>query len=466
MIGRLSIRARLTAAFAVAMVLVLVLAGAFIYVRVDNDLSDSLNNGLRTRADDLSALVQTSGAEGPQLSSGRLVEGDEGFSQVLGSDGTVIASTLSPRSASALTPAEVERAHSGTVLIDEREVPGIEATARILARSAATPDGSFVVVAGASNEDRQEALGGLRSAFAIGAPLGIMLASVLGYLLAGRALRPVESMRRRAGEITLERSGERLPLPKADDEIHRLGLTLNQMLDRIEATLERERVFVADASHELRTPLSILRTELELATRPGRSPGEQRDALLSARDEVDRLSQLAEDLLVIARSDRGDLPIARERIELRTLLDRVRERFAARAGEAGRKIVVDAPEGERAELDPLRIEQAMGNLVENALRHGEGSVRLKAARAGDAITLEVSDDGAGFPAGFDHRAFERFSRGDEGRTGGGAGLGLAIVSAIAEAHGGTAAVTSNGDPQTTVRLTLFGEPADTLRRNA
>ena len=126
------------------------------------------------------------------------------------------------------------------------------------------------------HRDREEALAGLAGAFLIGGPIALLLASGLGYLLAGRALAPVEAMRRRAAEITLERSGERLPLPRADDEIHDLGATLNTMLDRIEASLERERVFVADASHELRTPLAILRTELELAERQRRSPEELR----------------------------------------------------------------------------------------------------------------------------------------------------------------------------------------------
>ena len=120
-------------------------------------------------------------------------------------------------------------------------------------------------------------------------------------------------MRRRAQEITLERSGERLPLPRAEDEIHHLGETLNLMLDRLEAGVQRERVFVDEASHELRTPLAILGAELELADRPERSPEDLRAAVGSAREEIDRLSQLAEDLLVIARFDQGQLPIARSR---------------------------------------------------------------------------------------------------------------------------------------------------------
>jgi len=433
---------------------VLALAALFVYLRVANDLDESIDSGLAARADDLASLVAGSGNRPPQLGSGRLVEGEEGFSQILGSDGAVVASTLVPDTQQPLDPSELERASRAPILIDEREVTGIEGQARILARPADSPSGSFIVVAGSSTEDRSETLAGLLGSFAIGAPIALLVACGLGYLLAGRALVPVEAMRRRAREITLERTGERLPLPRANDEIRQLGETLNEMLDRIEASLDRERVFVADASHELRAPLAVLRTELELATRQERSPEELRAALASAAEEVDRLSQLAEDLMVIARSDQGRLPIARESVELRIVVERVRERFARRGREAGRQIVVDAPADARAELDPLRIEQALGNLTENALRHGAGEVRLSARRDDGAAIFEVSDQGPGFPHGFGPQAFERFTRADEGRTGGGAGLGLAIARAIAIAHGGEVEIADSGAKATTLRLTL------------
>jgi two-component system, OmpR family, sensor kinase len=311
-----------------------------------------------------------------------------------------------------------------------------------------------VIIAGSSTGDRDEALAGIAGAFAIGAPLALLIASGLGYLLASRSLAPVEAMRRRADEITLERSGERLPLPRAQDEIHRLGETLNRMLDRIEASLERQRVFVADASHELRTPLAVLRTELELADRSKRTREELEAALRSAVEEVDRLSRLAEDLLVVARSDQGQLPIKRERVDLGALLERVGARFGPRASEGGREIVVDVPADLEAELDVLRVEQALGNLIDNALRHGGGDVRVSAQRSDGSVSLEVSDGGPGFPAGFEGQAFERFTRADGGRTGGGAGLGLAIVQAIAAAHGGRATIAGSGEPATTVRISM------------
>jgi two-component system, OmpR family, sensor kinase len=448
MLDRLSIRAKLTAAFAASLMLVLALAAVFVYLQVEANLNESLDENLESRADDVAALASSGGGGAVPLGAERLVEGEDAFAQILsdpsGGEPRVLASTLPAGAGTVLTDREAERAAGAPLFLSEREVPGVAGEARTLARTVDTPQGEVLVLVGATTEDRNETLNGLLFAFLVGGPIALLLASGLGYLLAGRALAPVESMRRRAAEITLDRSGERLPLPRADDEIHQLGETLNEMLDRIESSLEREREFVADAGHEMRTPLAILRTELELAEREGRSVEELRAAIASARDETDRLSQLAEDLLVIARSDQGRLPIKLERTDLGELLRRVRDRYATRAAEGGREIQVTAPAGADAELDPLRMEQALGNLVDNALRHGEGTIRITAEARDGSIRMAVRDDGPGFPRGFGERAFERFSRADEGRTGGGAGLGLAIVRAIALAHGGSAEVDGAG----------------------
>jgi two-component system OmpR family sensor kinase len=433
---------------------VLGLAGLFVYLRVQSELSTALDNHLRSRADDLAVLVSGTTSGPPKLTRG-FVEREEGFSQILTPDGKVVASTLAPGTGPPIDPELAQRAAREPVFADRHDVGGgLEGEARILAGPARSNGDRYVVVAGASIDDRREALAGIVKSFLIGAPLALVLASGLGYLLASRSLAPVEAMRRRAKEITFERSGERLPLPRAHDEVHRLGGTLNTMLDRLEASLEQQRVFVADASHELRTPLAVLRAELELADRPSRTADELREALRSAGEEVDRLSRLAEDLLVVASSDQAGLPINRERVELGSLLGRVGERFERRASEGGREIVVDVPADLQAELDVLRIEQALGNLIDNALRHGDGQVRLSGRRENGQVLLEVSDDGPGFPAGFENEAFERFTRADDGRTGDGAGLGLAIVQAIAAAHGGRVTVAASGNGTTVLRIAL------------
>jgi two-component system, OmpR family, sensor kinase len=212
------------------------------------------------------------------------------------------------------------------------------------------------------------------------------------------------------------------------------------MLARLEAALERERTLVSNASHELRTPLALLKTEIELALDEPESAPALADALRSAGEETDRLTQLADDLLLLASVDSGKLPLRRTQVPIAETLESIATRFQRRAADASRSIEVAAPSDLIALLDRRRLEQGLANLVENALRHGAGTVRLEAAEDTDALVLHVTDQGQGFPPKFVEHAFERFSRADGSR--GGAGLGLAIVAAIAHAHGGTA-VASN-----------------------
>jgi len=266
----------------------------------------------------------------------------------------------------------------------------------------------------------------------------LLLAALAGYGLAAAALRPVEAMRVRAQAISGSTPAARLPQPAARDEISRLAETLNEMLDRLQAAVEHERRFVADASHELRTPLALLRTELEVALRRPRTREALEDALRSASEETERLTRLAEDLLLIARSDAGELPLRRERVPAAEVLDVVVRRFQPLAARRGRTLDLVDPDGIVLDADPVRLEQALGNLVDNALAYGSGTVRLSATPAGRLVELHVSDDGPGFPRGFLPEAFERFSRPDDSRSGAGSGLGLSIVDLIAEAHGGHA----------------------------
>ncbi|HEY6655027.1 MAG TPA: ATP-binding protein, partial [Solirubrobacterales bacterium] len=318
-------------------------------------------------------------------------------------------------------------------------VRSITGEARLLARPTTGPHGeTFVVVTAASLDDRNESLGNLRTLLLIGIPVALLLASVAGYAVAGRALRPVEAMRRRAAAISAAEPEQRLPLPEADDEIRRLGETLNQMLGRLEAAIERERAFVDDASHELRTPLAMHKTELELALRYAKTPEEMRAAISSAIVEVDRLSRLAEDLLVLARSAEGKLALDLRRVGVADLFGDLRERFSARMTEAKRALVIEPANGLTVEGDRLRLEQALTNLVENAIEHGGGQITIRVREDDGEVAIHVEDHGPGFAPGFVGRAFERFSRGDPSRGGDGTGLGLAIVEAIARAHRGSA----------------------------
>jgi signal transduction histidine kinase len=287
-------------------------------------------------------------------------------------------------------------------------------------------------------KDRERANESLARALVIGVPIALFLATAAAIALIGGALRPVEQMRSRAATISAGEADARLPLPEAHDEIRRLGETLNEMLARLQGAFEREREFVADASHELRTPLAILKAELELASRGERTHAELSAAVSSAVEEVDRLTRLAEDLLVLARADGGRLPVRVEQQPLEPLVQQVACSFAVRADAQDRPIEVDVPEALDAPVDAERIRQALGNLVDNSLSYGDGPVRLSGKRLNGLVELHVEDSGPGFPDDFLRHAFERFTRGDGARARGGTGLGLAIVDAIARGHGGSA----------------------------
>jgi two-component system, OmpR family, sensor kinase len=436
-LARLPIRLRLTLAFAVAMAVMLVAAGLFLYLRLGAALDRTIDRSLLGRADDVTALVRAAGSGLRQAPGPGLVEQEESFAQVLAPDGAVLDSTPGLRDRRLLSGPELARATRTIVLVDRPPFPDSDDPLRLLATPVQAEGGPVVVVVGTSTEERVEALESLLRQLLLGGPIVLAVASLLGYGLAAAAWRPVESMRREAEAVSATAPGRRLPLPQGDDEIVRLGATLNTMLDRLEAALARERRFVSDASHELRTPLAALRTELELALRRPRPPGELEAALRSAAEETERLSRLAEDLLVLVRADGGGLPVHRERLPAAQLLARVRERYAAQATEAGREIEVEA-DGVELVADRLRAEQALGNLVDNALRYGHGEVQLAALRGNGGVELHVRDRGPGFPPEFLDLAFDRFTRADPSRHGPGAGLGLAIVEVIAHAHGGTA----------------------------
>ena len=428
--SRLPIRVRLALVFAAAMAIVLAGAGWFAYSKVSADLSRALDQDLRGRGQDLSALVAHGGSV--RATQGSLIENGESFALVVAADGSVLDATP-PIARNLLTAAELARARREPVFTNRPSVPGLDEPARLLALPATRDRRHVVLVVGATRENRAETLSSLRAAFLIGGPIALALAALGGYLLAGAALRPIESMRRRAAEISSTSLDERLPVPDANDEVARLGETLNAMLARLEDGLERERRFVADASHELRTPLTLLKTELGLASKPGRNEEELRAAIASAADQADRLARIADDLLLLARAEEGELRLRTEPLDATDVMEEVAARFRSE-----RAVTVDAGEPVVLIADRLRLEQALTNLVDNALRHGSGAVSLSAAAVNGTAELHVKNEGGGFADGFLPRAFERFARPDEAREGEGSGLGLAIVDTVARAHGGSA----------------------------
>jgi len=427
---RMPIRIKLALIFSGAMAVVLVGLGVFLYLRFEDELDTSIDQGLSSRAIGAAVLAQGSSRAALIDELGR----EEGFGELVSTNGRVLEYTPDVARRRLIPSKLLEQARVGTVYFELRHLTGISNRARLVARPIS--QGGPIVVAGTTLKDRERANESLLRALLIGAPLALLLASAAGYGLAAGALRPVERMRGRAATISAGDPHARLPLPEAQDEIRRLGETLNEMLARLQAAVARERAFVSDASHELRTPLAILKTELELALRGERSAGELSDAVRSAAEEVDRLSRLSEDLLVLARADEGRLPVRAEALAVEPLMREVADAFRSQADGEGRAIHVETAADLEAGLDPMRIRQALGNLVDNALRHGAGEVRLFARRAGGRVELHVADEGPGFPEDFLPRAFERFTRADHARSRGGSGLGLAIVEAIAQAHAG------------------------------
>ena len=445
------------------MAVLLTLIGIGLYGRFEAQLDETINQGLRARAGDVGLFVQRPGSDLGDVHGSALVEPGESFAQILELDGAIYDASPGLRGTTLLTAAEVRDAARRRQTILSRPNPFESEPARMLATPVSAQGRRLLVVVGTDSDDRDAALHNMLLIFLIGGTVALLLASLAGYGVASAALAPVEAMRRKAAQITDHTPGERLPVGRTDDEIARLGATLNAMLAGLERSFERERAFVADASHELRTPLAILKTEIELALRAGRTHDELVAALRSAGEETDRLAELADALLIIARADGGALALAPAPLSSDELLTGVAARFAGRTQTRGREIVVD--DGPAAELtaDRRRLEQALGNLLENALQHGAGTIHLAARTHGSVVELHVRDEGPGFPPPFIAEAFERFTRADPARARGGSGLGLSIVQVIARAHGGIARAANHPDGGADVWMEL---PLGTTSRAA
>jgi two-component system OmpR family sensor kinase len=426
LVRRMPIRLRLSLTFAGVMIVLFGGLALLLHTRFSASLDQGIKRSLTTRADDLSSLVARAGQTLPDLP-----ESGGAFAQIVNTRTGHVDDATPGHRRRLLTPAEGRDALGGEITIGRRE------GARLMARPiAARPD--EVLVVGVSLSERDRALTTLSDLLFIGGPVLLVLTCLAGYALAAGALAPVERMRARAERISGRGRGDRLPVPDARDELQRLGHTLNAMLSRLEDALGRERAFVADAGHELRTPLSILKLELELALAAGRSRDELVMGLRSAAEEVDRLATLAQDLLVISRADQGRLPVEKHDVEVHSILRTVADRFAGPARGTGRAVRSECTNGLSVQADGPRLEQALTNMVSNALRYGDGTVVLRAREDNGNVELHVLDEGEGFAPEFLPRAFERFSRADPARSRGGAGLGLSIVQAIAEAHSGEA----------------------------
>lgn len=429
---------RLVVAVAATMTVVLLVAGAFVFWRVEYALNRQLNQDL----DAYHAVVTRDLATGdtpPADTPGQSY-------QVYGRRGRVIAGDATSRLVDAPTVAQA--AAGATIRQDVGSMlPSSDRPYRVTVSRVTTSAGSVVVASAISRRKHDEALRELLLQLIIADLATLIAASLVGYGVARAALRPVERYR-----VAAESAGGApvLPVdPGRDDEVSRLGHTLNALLARISAANERERQFLADTSHELRSPLSVMRTELEMALLRPRPPEETTAALRSLQDQVERLIAMSNALLDLEEVRAGDALAGAQVVDLTELVADLAERYGPKATAQGRQIQTMAPTAPTEvtsgavllEGNLHWLDVALRNLVSNALRYGQGTVTISTAQKAGRTTVSVSDEGPGFAPEFIEKAFDRFSRAESSRSSPGTGLGLSLVQAVAEAHGGIATIT-------------------------
>jgi signal transduction histidine kinase len=436
-VGTVRVRMTLLAVLIVAVALVLGAGGLVLSLR--RSLTDEIRRSAQLRAVDVAAALES----GTAVDSLLLAGDDESFVQVIHSSGAVVAASpnLTHRIAvGAVAPGDARRIDH--VSVTEHE-PGTRAPEveeedfLVAARAAGTGSAGVVVLAGRSFDIVDEAAGALTGVLVVGVPTLLVVLGASAWALVGRALAPVEAMRRQVDAITSSVLDRRVAEPPGTDEVARLATTLNSMLARLEHAQQRQQRFVSDASHELRSPLAAIRHHAEVAAaHPETTPVDELAAEVVG--EAERLQQLVDDLLLVARVDEQTLGVGRQEVDVDDLaLDearRLRDTTGLRIDTSG--VAAGRVLGDRALLA-----RALRNLGENAARHARTVVALTVEESGGMVRLAVEDDGPGIPPTERTNVFERFVRLDDARARdtGGTGLGLAIVREVATTHGGTVA---------------------------
>ena len=408
------IRLRVALVFALALAVAFALGGWLFVSQLSAAMLRSTDAALAARLSQAGRYTEDDGnPRSPAVTRGKPAPG-EYIIQIVDSSGRVTHASPDAGNIPLLTTAQLQRARHGgltltRILDDEPE--------RIMATPVAEGHGS-VAIAGISLESNNATLRQVIGALAIGGAVFVIAAGIGAYWLARAALAPVERLRREVAALSERDTGSAVQVPGTHDEIAALAGTMNDLLVRLHGALARQRAFVADASHELRTPFAVLRGELELAGRPGRSREELSAAVASAAEETDRLTRITDDLLLLARSDEATLTISLARTDVALLLARSAERASTRAAAEGVTCRVDVKAGLMAVVDEGRIRQAVDNLIDNALRFAprDSEIVICAEMAGPELMIEVRDRGPGFPSSFLPQAFERFARPDLGRA--------------------------------------------------
>lgn len=434
---RRTLRARLLIIGVAGLTLGFIVGGAALAGVLGLTLQSSVDAEIETTARQVATLVETDALPVPvPVAAGDLVQVIDvaGRVRAASAEADPLVPMFSAAEVAQLRRGERYTVHGGRFGVTSGPL-------RVVGVPAGTPDDPQTVVVARSMVDVVRGLGLLRTSLFVVFPLLLLGSAVVAWRVIGATLRPVEQLRRGAEDITGSgpRAATRLPVPAGQDEIHRLAVTLNGMLDRLEAGRSRQREFVADAAHELRSPLANMRTQLEVARHLGPAadwPSVGEDLLA----DTERLARLVDDLLLLARVDAALAPPRPQQVELGSLAGEVTARF-------GPVVRLVADDLVWTVGDPDELRRVVGNLVDNAVRHARTGVSVTVTRDGGQALLTVTDDGPGIPAADRARVFERFTRLDDSRAldTGGAGLGLAIVRELVRRHGGTVTLSDADD---------------------
>ena len=431
-----SVRMRLTAQHAAAMVLVVALYAAAVFTLEARNASQGLDDRLRSDFRWAADMAQT-GRDGALswFESDEWQE-DSPWLNVLDEDGEPIFRTALARRLPVPESAALARNPDGRIVA----VPGGVAPFRILTGRARVGGQQVVIQVGRSEAPMRQALTELLLVLALGLPLSVTVAGLGGYWLARGALAPVERMAERARAITAERLGERLPVDNPADELGRLATVFNATLGRLEASFRDMRRFTANVSHELRTPLTAIRSVGEVGLREPRDAAGYRQVIGSMLEDANRLASMVDRLLTLSRADAGDVQVASEPVDLAALGESVAADLDVLADEKGQSLAVELDGRAHCVGDRIVLRQALINLVDNAIKYTPrgGRIGIRVGAADGQAAVDVSDTGLGIAPELRERVFDRFYRGplpDSGEAG--AGLGLAIARWAVEANGGT-----------------------------
>ena len=436
-----SIRFRLALWYFAILAVILVLFSGGIYLTQRRTLNENLNDSLRTRATLLQGLIDYDVNGRPTLDL-PTNPGDpklgESFGRLLDPSGSVLSDNSASFGQVPVDAAALRRAGGGAE--DLNTFGSGDAAARVLTVPV-SQNGQIVAILqiGQSTAELDSTLHNLLLILAIGIPLALALASFGGWWLSSRALGPIDHVTKMAQEITGHDLSRRLNLDLPDDEVGRLARTFDGMIARLDAMFQRQRRFTADASHELRTPLTAIQGQIDVALTRPRDAAEYERVLTAVNQQVDRMTRLVGGLLMLARSDAGAMPFAREPVAISVLAESVAQQIAPLARTKGIDVAVDAGDEVVVMGDEDLLLQLLLNLADNAVKYTDnGSITIGWRSDDGGVELFVRDSGVGIPADQLERVFERFTRLDNARsaTDGGTGLGLAITRTIIERHGG------------------------------